>query len=440
MTIRPLGCMLAALAAIASAALPAQERADAPHPDRFTIAVIPDTQFYADFLHQTEAGFPFDAREMLYDQMAFIARNARSQGGDIAFATMVGDVWEHPSERMDAAHRARGFAHIPNVILDDPDLAPDPRTRTVEMPIARRAFEILSGKLPFSVVPGNHDYDANWSDARFPPAPDPRNPGDHPLPFGMLAYGGLTNFTSVFGADTPFFEGRDWYVASYHGGVDSAQVFAAGGYRFLHLGLEMAPTDDVIAWAERVIAAHPGQPTIVSIHDHLNRAGERKPLASVDFKAVDAARNNPQDLWDKFITRNDRIFLVLSGHQYGQSRRTDVNAHGHKVYQILADYQDRHQTFLTAAPARAQEHVGIGDGWMRLMQFDLFGPKPNIRVRTYSTHYKSTADRLPTYAAFYKAAEKPKLDDAGFLAKDEFTIPLDDFRARFGLPAQTSRP
>jgi hypothetical protein len=435
MSFRSVGCTLALIAALASTPL----RAAGGDDKQFTIAVIPDTQFYTDFLHQTEAGFPFDAREMLYDQMAYIAANARSHGGDIAFATMVGDVWQHPTERMDAAHRAGGFGQVPNALLDDPDLAPDPRTRTIEMPIAHRAFDILSGKLPFSVVPGNHDYDANWSDARFPPAPDPWHPGGHPLPFGMLAYSGLTNFTSVFGANTPFFKGRDWYVSSYRGGADSAQVFTAGGYRFLHLGLEMAPTDDVIAWAGKVVRAHPGIPTIVTIHDHLNRNGERKAIPSVDFKAVDPAHNNPQDLWDKFITSNDQIFLVLSGHQYGQSHRTDANASGHKVYQVLADYQDRRQTFLTVAPARAKEHVGIGDGWMRLMQFDLSKPVPNIRVRTYSTHYKSTSSQLPTYAAFYKAAEKPKLDDSGFLAEDEFTIPLDDFRARFGSGGKVRR-
>src|SRR3546814_4961922 len=49
-------------------------------PDAFTIAVIPDTQNYIDFSHQREAGFPIDAKEIFFDQMAYIARNARSAG------------------------------------------------------------------------------------------------------------------------------------------------------------------------------------------------------------------------------------------------------------------------------------------------------------------------------------------------------------------------
>ncbi|WP_336961370.1 serine/threonine protein phosphatase [Sphingobium aquiterrae] len=397
----------------------------------FTVAVIPDTQFYTDFTHQTEEGFPFDARELLYDQMDYIARNAQSQGGDIAFATAVGDVWEHPTERMDAEHRARGFKAIANKFLEDVDIVPDPRTRTVEMPIARHAYQIVAGKLPFSVVPGNHDYDANWSDARYAPAEDPGNPGNNRFPYGMLAYGGLKNWTSVFGADTPFFKGKDWYVASYHDGADSAQLFTAGGYRFLHIGLEMAPADDVLRWAEGVIKAHPGLPTIISTHDHLNPKGDREPMAAVDFKAVDPAHNNPEDVWTKLVSREDQVFMVLSGHQYGQSRRVDTNRFGHKVYQIMADYQERHQAFIAIAPDRAKSRVGLGDGWLRLMRFDLMAATPTVRVRTYSTHYKSTADRLPTYSAFYKAAEKPQLSDAAFIAEEEFTLPLDDFKERF---------
>src|SRR3546814_16981128 len=91
----------------------------------------------------------------------------------------------------------------------------------------------------------------------------------------MLHYGGLDNFRSVFGSDSDFFKGKPWYVGAFNGGADSAQIFEAGGYRFLHIGLEMAPEDDVIAWAEGLLRQYPGLPTIIPIPDHLNVAGER---------------------------------------------------------------------------------------------------------------------------------------------------------------------
>ncbi|NYI23636.1 serine/threonine protein phosphatase [Sphingobium indicum] len=392
---------------------------------QFTVAVIPDTQYYTDFQHQTDAGFPFDARELFFDQMRYIAANAQSAGGDIAFATALGDVWQHPSERMPAEYAARGFKHIDTYLTSLPQILPDVRVQTIEMPTARQGYEIIAGRLPFSVVPGNHDYDANWADSRFVPGQSPA------LPFGMLAYGGLKNWTSVFGAQTPFFKDKRWYVASYNGGADSAQIFEAGGYRFLHIGLEMAPPDDVLQWAESVIKRYPGIPTMVSTHDHLNPAGERRPISAVDFNAVDPRHNNPQAVWDKFLSRNDQIFLMLSAHQYGQSHRVDLNQYGHKVYQIMSDYQGRRQSLLNLAPGLSNERETVGDGWMRLMKFDLSGPKATVQVKTISTYFKSSASKLPTYAIFYKVAEKPKASDAEFIAADEFTLELDDFDSRF---------
>src|SRR3546814_19528935 len=86
--------------------------------DAFTIAVIPDTKNYIDFGHQREAGFPIDAKGIFFDQMEYIARNARSAGGDIVFATAVGDIWQHGSKPIDAKHAAMGQKSISNPVLD----------------------------------------------------------------------------------------------------------------------------------------------------------------------------------------------------------------------------------------------------------------------------------------------------------------------------------
>jgi hypothetical protein len=247
---------------------------------------------------------------------------------------------------------------------------------------------------------------------------------------GLGHVGGLANFVDVFGAETPFFRGQDWYVSSYHGGADSAQVFTAGGYRFLHIALEMSPEDDVLAWASGVIAAHPGLPTIISTHDFLNGAGERKANPRIDLALGHPEHNNAEALWTKFIARNDQIFLVLCGHQHGESYRVDKNAAGHDVHQLLADYQDRNQTSVAAGATAA-----MGDGWLRLMTFDLAGGAPTIRVRTYSTRYNTFSSDLPDYAAWYRPHEQPDMTDAEFLAHEAFDIPLSDFAARYAAAA-----
>jgi hypothetical protein len=261
-SLRFAGTLVALALAPALATVPASARAERDD-GAFTVAVIPDTQNYVDYSHQTEDGFPFDAREIFYDQMDYIARHARSQGGEIAFAVAVGDIWQHAVKTMDQAHARLGLKAVPNKFLDE-HLKPDQRTVTVEMPIARQGYRFLDGKLPFAVVPGNHDYDANWSDSQFPPADDYRNPGTNKFPYGQLHYGGLDNFRAVFGRDQQFFKNKPWYLGSFNGGADNVTTFTAGGYKFLHLGLEMAPADDVLKWAEAQIKAHPGLPTIVS--------------------------------------------------------------------------------------------------------------------------------------------------------------------------------
>lgn len=400
-------------------------------PDRaFTMAVLPDTQNYMDYTHQKAEGFPFDASEQFMAQMRYIAANVESAGGDIAFVSSLGDVWQHQSLAMDPEHERRGFRRVPNPIMDA-HLGPTDKVHSVEMPLARAGFALIDGKVPFSVVPGNHDYDAMWTDAKFPPAAtfDPRDLSG----LGTLHPGGLNNFRAVFGADQPLFKGKPWYVDSHDGGADSAQVFEAAGYRFLHIGLQFDAPDASLAWAAAVMRRHPGLPTIVSTHDYMSKEGQRVANPMVDGHRVDPIHNTPQMVWDKLISKHEQIFLVLCGHQHGQSMRVDRNNAGHEVYQVLADYQDRGQTAIDAG-VKAAYPVGIGDGWMRLMRFDFGADVATLEVRTYSTHYERHSGELPTYAQWYKAHEQPQLDDAAYLAMDDFRVELADFRQRFGDP------
>jgi hypothetical protein len=392
----------------------------------FTIAVIPDTQNYIDYTHQKAAGYPFDAKELFLEQLQYVSDHLQSNGGDIAFVSAVGDVWQHQSLHIDPDHEKRHYRWVDNPFLDKELGAPGPRVQEIEMPSAREGYRLLAGRTPFSVVPGNHDYDAMWTDANHPPKPVVKSVND----VGLLHAGGLTNFVSVFGADSEFFHGKSWYVGSHDGGADSAQIFSAGGYRFLHIGLQFDPPDASLTWAAAIIRKHPHLPTIISTHDYLDVSGERKPNPVIDNHAIDPHDNTPQMLWDKLISRHDQIFLVLCGHEHGQAFRIDANASGHKVYQILADYQDRAQTAI-AAGGSPSSLLGIGDGWMRLVTFDMQGQAPSVHVHTYSTHYRKESTDMSDYARWYKAHEKPNMSDNEFHSQDDFRFSLEDFRQRF---------
>jgi hypothetical protein len=417
-----------ALASVAALSLTAGLASAAPSDGgRFTIAVIPDTQNYIDYTHQTATGFPFDASKMFLQQMQYVADHLKSQGGDIAFVSAMGDVWQHQTLLIDPAHAARGFKRVDNPIMDK-EFAPTDKVLSIETPMARRGYELIAGKTPFSVVPGNHDYDAMWTDANHPPAAVFKDMSS----LGELHAGGLNNFRSVFSDQSEFFKGKSWYVASHDGGADSAQIFTAGGYRFLHIGLQFDPPNASLEWAAEIIKRYPGLPTIISTHDFLQTSGERIPNPIIDNHSVDPDDNTPQMVWDKLISQNDQIFLVLCGHEHAQNFRADDNRFGHKVYQVLADYQSRHHTADAAGYKAFHQEEGIGDGWMRLMDFDMNPATPVVHVHTYSTYYQKESRDTPDYAAWYKSSEKPKLSDAEFKAADDFTIDLTDFRKRFG--------
>lgn len=429
---------MALMVACVNAEGPPPSQSQQPADQVFTIAVIPDTQNYLDFTHQTAEGFPFDASELFLEQMQYIAENLESEGGEIAFVTSLGDVWQHQTLAIDPEHEARGFRRIPNPILDA-HFAPTEKVKTVEMPKAHEGFSLIAGKTPFSVVPGNHDYDAMWSDSKFPVrAMTPAEVDSNDLSsLGVLHPGGLDNFRSVFGADTAFFKGQPWYVASHDGGADSAQIFEAGGYRFLHIGLQFDPPNDSLAWAASVIEKHKGLPTIVSTHDYLSGKGKREPNQIIDGNAVDPIHNTPEMVWEKLVSQHDQIFLVLCGHQHGQAWRVDDNAAGNPVWQVLADYQDRGQTAKDAGVNSPGWPVGIGDGWMRLMTFDFSAPEPVLRVATYSTHYDQLSRETPDYAAWYKAGEQPAMSDEAFHDADDYVLTLEDFRTRFDASSGT---
>lgn len=413
---------------------------------QFTIAVIPDTQNMVDFKHQKAAGFALDSAELFIGEMQYIADNAASNGGDIVFVASVGDVWQHQTLAIDPEHSARGFKVIENALFAQEILATD-QTTTVEMPKALEGYQIIADTgLPFGVAPGNHDYDAMWSDSSYPPnyarvgellSPEGKLARYDPEVLGMLHIGGLTNFTSVFGSHTAFFKDKEWYVASFNGGANSAQLFNAGGYTFLNIALEMQPSDEVLAWAQSVIDEHAGLPTIITTHDYINQHGERLAGAIIDLKRVDpAAHNSAEELWSDFIRENDQVFMVLCGHHHGQALRIDRNAANHEVYQVLADYQDRGQAGLDAGQPRTADGriSAIGDGWFRLMAFDTAPAVPTVKVSTYSSHYNVLSDDLAEYAAWYKAGEQPDMTDQQFREADSYTIELRDFKARFGEP------
>jgi autotransporter-associated beta strand protein len=210
----------------------------------------------------------------------------------------------------------------------------------------------LDGKVPYGVAPGNHDL--------------------------MDTGGGFTTTTFVTKFGPSHFAGRTWYGGASTSGFSSYQIVPCGGVNYLFLNLDVDAPDSQVAWAQGVIDAHPGLPTVVSTHDYLATTGRRtSPFI--------AGRNSGEEMWSDLIRPNDQIFMVLCGHISGQNQQVSVNNYGHKVFELLSDYQSI---------------ANGGNGFLRQLSFQ---PGANrIDVQTYSTTLERnlTTDDIAGFGSF----------------------------------------
>ncbi|WP_245426968.1 metallophosphoesterase [Pleomorphomonas carboxyditropha] len=331
--------------------------------EKFTVAVVSDTQNYTDVTLPQPRGV-----NTFIQQMQYLVDSRKEK--NLAFVTFVGDIVQH------------GDGQFRTGIIGQYTLW-DTRT---EWDYANLAVSVLSATdIPFGMVPGNHDYD-NYSWYTTPNGPG----ASRPLRGGTL-------WNAYFGPASRHFAGKAWYGGGNNNGMDSYQVFEAGGRKFLHLGLQMEPTPADLDWARQVIAANEGLPTILTIHEWLDPNFTGETTRSNDYKAYfDGAANLPPDeTWEKFIRKTPQIFMVLAGHDWtptvagvsqGQNLRVDTNDAGYPVYQTVQDYQGN-----TIGPDGKPDSANGGAGWLRFIEFDTDAKK--MHYYTYSTLLDKYAGR-----------------------------------------------
>lgn len=220
---------------------------------------------------------------------------------------------------------------------------------------AQAALELLHGRLPLALVPGNHDYgpsgDASTRDT---------------LMNDYLSY--------AQAAEQPTFGG-----AYIDGQLDNTwHRFSAGGVDWIILALEWGPRDEVVAWARGIMDAHPGRCGILITHSFMynddTRTDHTKPKGQEHYNPHDyrtpGGVNDGQELWDKLVRHYD-FRLVFSGHVLGDGTgyRADRNDTGSTTHQLLANFQMR--------------ELG-GEAYMRLVEFR---PDGAVQVKTYSPLY-----------------------------------------------------
>ncbi len=276
-------------------------RFDAASP-RFALAVLPDTQY----LFDADSADPAPLRE------TFRYLVEHRTDANIAFMAHLGDVTEHGTEH--------------------------------EIGLASRSFRDLDGRLPYSVLAGNHDIASGTDDQR-----------------------GDTAYLRAFGPHR--FAAMPTFGGASPDGYNSYHVLAAGGREWLLLALDWRASDRSLAWAQRVLDTHPRLPAILTTHD----------LAFADEAGTASLSAYGQRLWDRLIRRNDQIFLTLNGHYWPPGRTTLTNDAGHDVHVHITNYQDRYYG---------------GAAMIRLYSFDL--ARDTIDVETFSPWFLAKDPRRRT--------------------------------------------
>jgi hypothetical protein len=218
---------------------------------------------------------------------------------------------------------------------------------------ADAAMKILDGKVPYMVAMGNHDYNSNQPNLRTAAA---------------------TNFNKWFGPTR--YSGKSWYKGTYTPGSNENYygVFTFSGKEYIVVVLEAFPRNEVLTWANNVLAANHGREAIILTHAYLyydnTRIGRCDDFNAAKIGAIDG--EDGEDMWPKFISKQPNISLVLSGHVTpgdGTGRLSELGENGNLVNQVVADYQNR---------------TNGGNGYLRIITFH---PSTNtIDVKTYSPY------------------------------------------------------
>ena len=322
-------------------------------PNAYTIAVFPDTQDYTSN----------DGIKHLFGEMTqWLVDNRQSH--NIVFMSHVGDITQN--------------------------------NQPSEWDIAEAALRKLDGKLPYALLPGNHD---------------------------QGAYGNAANHSSDQ-LDSRFSAAKQaaTNAGTFGGAYDQEQAAARNTYstftapdgtKWLSISLEFGPRDDVIRWAGDVIEKFPDHRVMLATHSLTSYATRQDNLAlplydegagyDYGMRTDQRGANDGEYVARALLARYPNIVMTFSGHIFGDGAETDItyNQYGEPVFQFLVNYQNGVSREITGNGVESRGNNG-GNGAIRLITID----PDNNRITT-ETYFTAFDDYLDGYRT------KPELDRDG---------------------------
>jgi 3',5'-cyclic AMP phosphodiesterase CpdA len=262
--------------------------APAPVPGAFTLAVIPDTQFYS-------AKFPATYEA----QTRWIAGNAKRY--NMAYVLHVGDMTDHNTNS--------------------------------EWQVVQRAHSLLDETLPYAIVPGNHDLGADGK----------TKSRDSLLSefFPVSKFRQWPTFGGNYDKETERSEnsfhkftanGRSWLIL--------ALEFAPRHdvLRWANQVAQQHPDHSIImithAYLRPDNTRYNRQVTVKS-------TGKSAGLDGSGLSKSPEGFNDGEDMWQKLVSQHANFALVISGHVCVTGKLESEGKAGNVVHQMLVDYQNQ---------------------------------------------------------------------------------------------------
>lgn len=263
----------------------------------FSIIVIPDTQHYRGEGTKMTPDSTQPLTNSVFDSYTdWIVRNLDRQR--VAFVSHVGDIVD--------------------------------KNNGEQWALARKMMDKLHGKIPYGISVGNHD---------------------------MKSSGDSSLFQEVFPKSR--FEEFNWYAGCFEkpgklatisgNNANSAQLFEAGGLRFISLHLECNAPDDALTWADSILEQYEDRHAIVTTH--MDLGPREKPKTNKEFASLPKGRmtwtkvhgargNTSQQMWDKCFRKHKNLFMICSGDQSRTQafRILSTGDHGNTVHALISDY------------------------------------------------------------------------------------------------------
>ena len=201
----------------------------------------------------------------------------------------------------------------------------DPVKSKSEWEFMTRQLFLLDGKMPYTFVPGNHDYDDWASGSR-----------------------SLTNFNKYFSYEK--YSSLEYFGGAFEEGhlENVYYIFDVGEIEYLVFALEYTPRYNVFNWVDRIISEHPDKRVIITTHAVLNTTGEFDTASKASGKET----RNFEYGWE-ILKKHSNIMLIFGGHNGWDwlENKTLIGDNGNIVHTYLVDLQgammtSRMNTFL----------------------------------------------------------------------------------------------